>query len=98
MNGACAAKNSAVRAMSAGVPMRLRMVRSMILLALRRVALAFGPQHRARRDAVDAHLGAQLLGERARQHVQPGLGRAVHGVVTQRPQGVDVDDVEDQSA
>lgn len=30
MNGAYAAKNSAVRAMSAGVPMRLRMVRSMI--------------------------------------------------------------------
>ena len=50
------------------------------------------------RNAVHADLGTELLRERAREHVQAGLGGAVHRVVAQRAQRVDVDDVEDEAA
>src|SRR6185503_18064361 len=57
-----------------------------------------GPENRARRHAVHADVGAEIFGERARQHREPGFGRAVDGMVAQRPLRVHVDDIDDDAA
>ena len=59
--------------------------------------IVVGPQDRARRDGVDAHLGGQLPRERAGEAGEPGLRRRVDDVVLQRTLGVDVGDVDDRA-
>ena len=62
-----------------------------------RHAVAFGPQDCARGHAVHAHVGAEILRERAREHREAGLRGAIHGVIAQRPLRVHVDDVDDDA-
>jgi hypothetical protein len=64
----------------------------------RLVDVMFRPKHRPRRDTVDPDLGAELAGERTGQHREARLGDAVHRVTLQRPQPMDVDDVDDEPA
>src|SRR6185503_16845947 len=56
-----------------------------------------GPGDGAGRDAVHAHAGRELDGERARQGGEAGLGYAVERIALERPLGVDVDDVDDRA-
>jgi len=63
----------------------------------RLVDVVFRPKHRPRRDPVDPDLRAELPGQGARQHRKARLGGAVHRVTLQRPQSMDVDDVDDES-
>ena len=97
-NGASAAKNSTVRAISAGEPGRCSAVCSRMRCLRCRVDTVLGPEYRAGRDAVDAHLGRQFACQRPRQHDEPGFGDAVDGVIAQRPHAVDVDDVDERAA
>ena len=56
------------------------------------------PQHRARRDTIDAHARTKIARERFRHHRERRLAHAVHAVLRQRLFGVDIDDVDDRSA
>ena len=96
-NGASVAKNSTARAMSSGEPLRCSGVSSRIFFFAVHRCRRLRPHHRARGDAIDAHLGRKLARQRARQHDQPGLGGAVDHVIAQRPHAVNVDDVQQQS-
>ena len=72
--------------MSCGVPWRLSAVLSMISRFKRLVHVALRPEHRPRRNAVDADLRSQLARQRARQHGESRLGRAVYRVRLEGPQ------------
>ena len=57
----------------------------------------FGPHHGSRGDGVYADLRAKFAGERPCQHDEPRFGDSVHGVASQGPHAVYVDNVEDES-
>ena len=64
----------------------------------RRELVVVRPFDRPRGDAVHPHLGRELERERAGEAGEAGLRGAVQRIVTQRPLGVDVDDVDDGAA
>ena len=67
-----------------------------LLCSRRHVSL--GPQNRTRGDAVHPYFRGEVLGERSRQHRQPGFCRPVYRVVPQRALSVNIDHVDDRAA
>ena len=59
------------------------------------VGAGLGPQDGARGDGIDPDIRAELQGERACQHDEPGLGRRVHRVANEGLARVYVGDVDD---
>ena len=64
--------------------------------APRVVETVLRPNDRPGRNGIDAHLGRQFDGQRARQAEQAGLGRAVERIAGERALAVDVGDVDDR--